>query len=233
MSLLERSLVKLVLSAFSDRELKHKIGSITAMYNPDSLRLSYATQYNKNEFLNHTLQSNNYASSQPGDLTLELIFDARMPGKYASIEKQLTHLRNLCYVVNPSHGEPNFLQIKWGKMRWSGKGYFAGRMTSMSYSYTLFDRDAKPLRASVTLTLCADTSLKLQKSEQSLKSPPTSVLKVPAGGGGLPLMAAFAGVTMATGMSYLQLAWSNSLDNLADFRPGQILVAPSAPEEDS
>jgi hypothetical protein len=227
MKFLERSLSKLSLSAFTDRELKHEVGSIEAMYNPDSLELRYQTDYKVNQLINSSIQSNNYATVHPCGLQLELVFDARMPGNKISIEKQLTHLRYLCYTINPSRGEPHFLRIKWGNMRWTGRGYFAGRMTSLSYRYTLFDRDATPLRASVTLSLTADQSIDLQESEQSLQSPPVAVLKVPAGGGGLPLMAANAATVMVGGADYLSLAWSNNLDSLHDIEPGKTLKAPS------
>ena len=223
---LERSLAKLSITAFADRDLRHKVGALTAMYNPDAMHLNYTTRYLNTHSINSSIQSNNYAITQPGNLSLELVFDARMPGKKKPIDKQLTRLRQLCYDVNPSRGEPHFLKIKWGKMRWASKGYFSGRMLSLDYRYTLFDRDATPLRATATVVVSADASLALQESEKSLKSPPTRILKVPPGGGGLPLMAASASAGIAGGTDYLTLAWSNDLDNLNDIAPGQILQAP-------
>jgi hypothetical protein len=197
------------------------------MYNPETLELNFETDYAANEFINTSVQSNNYAVMQPGGLTLELIFDGRMPGNITPIEDQLTYLRQLCSDVNPSRGEPNYLRVQWGNVRWTGQGYFAGRMKSLSYRYTLFDRDATPLRATATLALTADQSIELQKSEQSLRSPPVSVLSVPAGGGGLPLIAAGVASQLVGGMNYLTLAWSNNLDNLNAIAPGQTLLAPA------
>jgi hypothetical protein len=231
MSLLDRKLAKLSITAYSDRDLKNKIGSITAMYNPDSLRLSYQTHYDTNNYINSTIKSNNYSIVRPGDLALELVFDSRMPGNKTPVDAQLSYLRQLCYSVNPSRGEPHFLKVKWGKVRWEGKGYFAGRMTSLSFNYTLFDHDATPLRATANLILVADQSIKQQKSEQELKSPPVSVLSVPAGGGGLPLIAATASTFLVGGINYLTLAWSNDLDNLNDIEPGDTLMAPAQDEE--
>lgn len=230
MSLLDRKLAKLKISAYSDRNLKNKIGSIKAMYNPDSLRLSYKTNYSANEFINSTVQSNDYSVTLPEDLELDLIFDARMPGNNKSIEKQLSRLQELCYAIDPSRGEPHFLRVSWGNVRWAGQGYFAGRMRSLSFNYTLFDRDATPLRATANLVLIADRSIELQKSQQRLKSPPVAVLNVPAGGGGLPLIAATASTVLVGGISYLSLAWNNDLDSLHDILPGDTLVAPAQEE---
>lgn len=227
MNVLDRSLAKLSISAYYDRNLKNMVGSITAMYNPDSLQLSYQTSYTANEFINNNILSNDYSVTHPGDLKLELIFDARMPGNKKTIESQLKQLRQLCYSVNPSHGEPHFLRVKWGNMSWADKGYFAGRMTSLSFNYTLFDRDATPLRATASLSLIADQSIELQEKKQSLLSPQVSVLSVPPGEGALPLVAASASSSLVGGIDYLSLAWSNNLNNLDDVEPGQLLMAPA------
>jgi hypothetical protein len=229
---LQSSLARLSISGYMDRNLRHKIGSLTAMYNPDAVRLNYETKYESNDSINSTILSNDYATTKPGTLSFELIFDARMPGKKKkkkkkAIDKQLARLRHLCYDVNASRGEPHFLKIKWGKLQWANKGYFAGRMVSLTYNYTLFDRDATPLRATATLVVVADPSIALQASQKSLKSPPIRVLKVLPGGGGLPLIAAAASAALAGGTDYLSLAWSNNLDNLGDIVPGGILQAPS------
>ena len=227
MSLLERSLARLTLTGYTDRDLKHRVGSLKAMYNPDSVQLGYTTEYTANQFINSSIQSNNYAVTRPGNLSLELVFDNRMPGNDEKVEEQLKKLRHLCYDLNPSRGEPHFLRIQWGKMRWAEHGYFAGRMTSLSFRYTLFDRDAMPLRATASLTIAADQSLAQQRSMQQLQSPPTLVLRVPAGGGGLSLMAFGASAFVAGGTNYLDLAISNDLDNLHAIAPGQTLAAPA------
>jgi Contractile injection system tube protein len=224
MSLLNRTLAKLSINAYSDRDLKNNVGAIAAMYNPDSLHLSYQINYEANEFINSTVKSNNYTNMHPGDLMLELVFDSRMPGNKTSVEDQLCYLRQLCSTVNPSSGEPNFLRVEWGNVRWGGKRYYAGRMRSLTFNYTLFDRDATPLRATATLALTADESINLQNSEQSLQAPPFSVLSVVDGDGGLPLI---TGLYLLGVISCLRLAWNNDLDNLHDIAPGDTLIAPA------
>ncbi|AWK41564.1 MULTISPECIES: hypothetical protein [Photorhabdus] len=223
MSLIERGLSKLTLTAFKDREGKISVGSLQAMYNPDAIQLDYQTHYQQDESVNHTRKSSHYVSSPPAGLSLVLLFDASMPGNNIPVETQLTTLKALC-AVDPSTHVPHFLKIKWGKMRWENKSYFAGRASGLTINYTLFDRDATPLRASATLSLVADESFVIQATEQQLKSPPVTTVSV-TDMLTLPLIALGAGASLASGIDYLSLAWQNDLDNLDDFTPGQTLQA--------
>ncbi|PQQ38594.1 hypothetical protein [Photorhabdus laumondii] len=223
MSLIERSLSKLTLTAFKDREGKISVGSLQAMYNPDGIQLDYQTRYQQDESVNSASQSSRYVLSQPAGLTLVLLFDATMPGNTIPVETQLATLKALC-TVDASTNVPHFLKIKWGKMRWENKGYFACRASDLTINYTLFDRDATPLRASATLSLIADESFVIQATEQQLKSPPITAVSV-TDMLSLPLIALGAGASLAGGIDYLTLAWQNNLDNLDDFTPGQTLQA--------
>ncbi|WP_445497745.1 CIS tube protein [Photorhabdus sp. SF281] len=223
MSLIERSLSKLTLTAFKDREGKILVGSLQVMYNPDAIQLDYQASYKKGEGITNTHQSNHYVSSQPAGLSLDLLFDASMPGNTTPIETQLAILKTLC-AIDAGTKVPHFLKIKWGKMRWENKGYFACRADGLSIHYTLFDRDATPLRATATLSLVADESFVIQTTEQQLRSPPVTAVNV-ADMLSLPLIALGAGASLVGGIDYLSLAWQNDLDNLDDFTPGQTLQA--------
>lgn len=227
LSLFNQALVKLTITAYADRDLTKVVGMVSAKFNPDSLQLSYATSYSSNDFINDTVQSNNYSKTEPGDLSLDLVYDDRVTILGAPIEQQLTALRQLCYTVDPSRGEPRFLKVQWGNMRWAQNGYFAGRMTALSFHYSLFDRDGTPLHATARLTIKADESIGKQQAEQNLLSPPGLVISVPPGPTNLALIAATASTSLVGGINYLDLAWSNDLDNLDDAQPGETLVAPA------
>lgn len=228
MSLIERGLSKLKIEAWKDREGKIAAGSLTTMFNPDSLRLVYQTQFNTSEAINKTVQSNRFVSSQPAGLNLTLLFDARMPGNTATIESQLATLKALC-AVDAATNAPYFLKISWGKMRWENKGYFAGRASGLTMDYSLFDRDATPLRASAQLALVADESFVVQEAEQQLRAPTRSVMTVPDLAS-LSLIAISARATLAQPVSYLDLAWQNDFDTLDDFSAGQRIHTSSQEE---
>ncbi|AMS13812.1 hypothetical protein A3218_05695 [Pseudomonas chlororaphis] len=228
MGYLERGLSKLTISAYQDRELRKLVGTLQAMYNPESIGLSYSTDYVTDEHINSTQQSSRYQQVRPGELNLKLVFDALLPGNRKTVDAQLAQLRALCCSVLPETQETPFLKVVWGKMNWSGQGYYAGRMAAMSVNYSLFDRNATPLRAEASLSLRTDESLLLQKSLQGQSAPQVGTLSVPAMSS-LALIAAGVATgagAVSAGVDYLALAAANGLSNLNDFSPGDTLVVP-------
>jgi len=222
-SLLERGLAKLTITAWKDREGKIPAGKMSVMYNPENIQLDYQTRYRTEETINKATQSNRYVISEPVGLNLNLLFDSQMPGSTTPVENQLAVLKSLC-AVDPGTGSPHFLRITWGKMRWDSKGWFAGRASDLSVAYTLFDRDATPLRATVRLSLVADESFAIQQTEKNLLSPSSALINVPDMAS-LSQLALSAGTTLTGSVDYLALAWDNDMDNLDDFQPGNYLQA--------
>ncbi|WP_342323010.1 hypothetical protein AAEY27_00435 [Kosakonia sp. BYX6] len=230
MSLLDRSLAKLTISAWKDREGKIPAGKMQVMYNPESIQLDYQTRYSTEETINKSVQTNRYVISEPSGLGLNLLFDADLPGNSTSIESQMEMLKFLC-AVDASTDTPHFLQITWGNMRWENKGYFAGRASELSINYTLFDRNAAPLRATARLLLVADASIVIQNAEKQLLSPTSTLLNI-ADKATLALMAVSAAASLAANIDYLSLAWQNDMDNLDDFSiGGSLLVQTGAGNE--
>lgn len=228
MSLLERGLAKLTINAWKDREGKIPVGSMSAMYNPENIQLDYQTRFNTEDTINKVSQSNRYMISEPVGLSLNLVFDSQMPGNRTPVETQLAMLKSFC-AVDSATGSPYFLRITWGKMRWENKGWFAGRARDLSVTYTLFDRDATPLRATVRLSLVADESFVIQQSIKVQNDPMRAVISVPDLVS-LPLLALSASGTLATNIDYLSLAWDNDMDNLDDFQSGDLLRATKGDE---
>lgn len=222
MSRLLHNPLKMQLIAYADREMTRPVGSLSVMYNPDALAFSYHTDYTPDTFVNTNRQSNRYVQTRPGGLTLELLFDGKMPGNRKTVDWQLSELKALCYDVNPAGGEPRYLQVKWGAMRWIGRGYFSGRISTMSIRYTLFDRDATPVRASVTLELTADGSLSLQEAVNQLQAPEKAVVTVPDQTP-FPMTVSKAGSELPDPPDYLETAAANDLDSLDGCKPGDTL----------
>lgn len=223
MSLLERGLSKLTLNAWKDREGKIPAGSMSAMYNPENIQLDYQTQFDTENTINTASKSNRYVISEPVGLNLTLLFDSQMPGNTTPIETQLAMLKSLC-AVDTATGSPYFLRITWGKMRWENKGWFAGRARQLSVIYTLFDRDATPLRATVNLRLVADESFVIQQSLKAQSAPDRVLVSIPDLTS-LPLLALSASGVLTGSVDPLSLAWDNNLDNLDNFQSRDFLQA--------
>ncbi|MFW7226973.1 MULTISPECIES: hypothetical protein [unclassified Serratia (in: enterobacteria)] len=223
MSLLTCGLSKLTINAWKDREGKIPAGSMSAMYNPENIQLDYQTRFSTEDTINQVPQSNRYIISEPVGLNLTLLFDSMMPGNTTPIETQLMMLKSLC-AVDSATGTPYFLRITWGKMRWENKGWFAGRARDLSVTYTLFDRDATPLRATVSLSLVADESFVIQQSIKAQNTPDCALVSVPDMAS-LPLLSLSASETLSSSVDYLSLARENDMDNLDNFQSGDLLRA--------
>ncbi|MFP3507268.1 hypothetical protein [Burkholderia sp. SIMBA_062] len=222
MALLERGLEKLTLTAFKTRDWGGELGSFVVMYNPESVRFDFMTQLRNEDSINRHNQVSEFGRVTPPHLDLELILDARGPGERRSVDEQISQLRALCLTVGEK-GETPYLRVSWGKMRWHGHGYFGGRCERLGIAYTLFDRNATPLRATASLSLVAINS---DDMEALRKGAPVkqSIIKASARDT-LPLLATVASASAAvSAVDYLHVAYANDLDNLRNLIPGQALV---------
>ncbi|BEM90360.1 hypothetical protein SME46J_48300 (plasmid) [Serratia marcescens] len=221
MGLLERGLAKLTLEAYQGDNQVKKIGSLTAMYNPESVNLDYGATYQTAAGVNQHHDVSWFRQVDPPTLSLALILDARGPQGGQPVDQQLSTLRALCFTVD-ENGEAPYLRVSWGSMSWHGHGFFSGRLTQLSIAYTLFDRNAKPLRATATLTLKGQTSDEMAKLS-AMRAPGKQMLRMPDKTS-LPQLLAQS--TMVVGsVGYLATAYANDADNLSGWRPGQMLIA--------
>lgn len=220
MGLLDRGLSKLTLEAYQGDNREKKMGSLTAMYNPESVNLDYSATFNSTGGVNQHHEVSWYRSVNPPTLSLDLILDEQGPQQGGSVDAQLSNLRALCFTVNEK-GDAPYLRITWGSMSWHGHGYFSGRLLNLTIAYTLFDRNARPLRATAKLVIRAQTSDEMEKIK-ALRPPAKQALRVPDKTS-LPQMLAQA--TIAAGSSaYLATAYANDVDNLSGLTAGQTLL---------
>ena len=222
MALLGRGLAKLTLSASKDRDGHQKLGTFVAMYNPESIHFAYESRYELSTTLNKHEQSSEYDMVRPPSLDLELVLDGRAPGARHTVDEQLGQLRALCFAIGDK-GEPPYLRVSWGKMNWHGQGYFSGRCQRMGVTYTLFDRNGQPLRASAQLSLVADSTDDL-KAMQKGGGARKQALTTSVARDSLPLVAGLVGVgAVSSAADYLKLGYANNLDNLRNLAPGDSL----------
>lgn len=233
MTILGNNLSKLTIAAYATREQltpPNPKDVMEVVYNPTSIQLSYRHQYDTLTSLGTATQKAAYQKSELGDLTLELILDATLPDSQSPVNEQLDQLNRICNDSRSEKAEPRSLRITWGRMQWHGRGYFAGRMSSMSVNYSLFDRNGTPLRATVTLSLLADESEVLQNSRREAETPKKGRIQIMSQSS-LPLLASGLGVALgSSAVDYLAVAVANDLDHLGDPQPGSTLTW-AAPEE--
>ncbi|RQR52003.1 hypothetical protein DIE19_28685 [Burkholderia sp. Bp9126] len=229
MSILGKGLSKLTIESFTTRELSGWPNkTLTVMYNPASISLQHGVEYSQVDNVNFDT-TYTAVRVQPGELELELLFDATLPGNTKPIDAQIAELQATCFWLCTETRAPSFLRLSWGHLKWSGMGAFSGVATKMSTRYTLFDRDGTPLRASVNLTLFADPDSEIQEAVQGTAIPTAVMLPVPDLAT-LPMLAAAAAAaaaataTVAGALDYLTLAIENDLDSLSDLAAGGELL---------
>ncbi|MDR5816425.1 MULTISPECIES: hypothetical protein [unclassified Caballeronia] len=226
MSFLSRRPVKLKLESYDNRDAQGLPLQFQAMYNPDSVSLGYHTDFATDTFINTNWKSNRFVQTKPGGLSIELLFDAKMPGNRQDIDGKLHKLRKLCYDVDETRCEPRYIKVIWGKMKWSGSGYFFGRLQSLSVRYTLFEKDGTPLRATATLQLAEDQSLRNQAAE-ALKKSPSKAVAIAKAASSLASIAKNLKGKMKKSPGYLKIAKDNNLDSIDGFKAGDKLKVES------
>ncbi|MDR5782024.1 hypothetical protein QCE63_21735 [Caballeronia sp. LZ065] len=226
MSFLSRRPAKLKIESFNNPDANGRPLYMYAMYNPDSVTLGYHTDFASDTFINTNGRSNRFVQTKPSGLSIELLFDAKMPGKRVDIDRQLGGLRELCYDVDETRCEPRYIKVIWGKMKWSGSGYFFGRLQTLSVRYTLFEKDGRPLRATATLQLAEDQSLKNQLAG-ALKKSPSKAVAIATAASSLASIAKNLKGKMKKSPGYLKIARDNDLDSIDGFKTGDKLKVES------
>jgi len=223
MGLLDKGLAKLTLEAYQGENSEKKLGSLKVLYNPESIQLNFGAKFMPEGGVNEMYTRSTYEGMTVPELSLDLILDTRGPRDGGDIETQLSNLRAMCFSVGENKDAP-YLHITWGGMKWLGDGYFSGRAVGLYVSYTLFDRDAKALRATATLSIKGQNSNEMAKIK-SLHAPLAKSLPIPDKTS-LPLLLTVASTTTAGAAAYLTTAYANDVDNLSGLPAGLAMITP-------
>lgn len=154
---LKNGLAKLTISAYAKLTDSHALqpgdlNRFEAQFNPASLHLGEAANYALHPGEQPALTHTAFTRLEPGELTLELsVSETGQSG----VMPVLRQLHQMCFGVRAPHSEPCFLRVTWGQMRWLGRDCYVGRASSLTVSYTQFNRNGAPLGASATLSLVA------------------------------------------------------------------------------
>lgn len=151
-------LKKMQIIAFADKDFCHAIKNktIELQINPTSLKYSIGLSYSKDKSMGKSSTEINFERSNGSTLSFDFVFDDTgvipRPQKKNIVENKnlvemISNLETIIYKINGETHEPNYLQINWGSF------LFKGRMSSLSYDYTLFRPDGSPLRVKVSMTI--------------------------------------------------------------------------------
>lgn len=133
---------KLTINAYSDPQLKKSIGSYAVRVNPEKFSRTEGIAYDTTIASGSAKTRAKYKNAQVPTLRFELLFDATgvIPGSPTDLAQEIETFRQIVLGAGRQDQSP-YLELIWGSF------VFQGRVSSLSFNYTLFSSSGAPLRA--------------------------------------------------------------------------------------
>jgi hypothetical protein len=201
--------------------IRNSENTVTVQFNPESLKLSFA---NSTKPAGAEDKSGSAAKETVGlgttKLSLQLWFDltGTLPEGQSGISDVRDLTQKIVYFITPQGTEgqpkpPPGVRFEWGSF------VFDGVVDSLEETLDFFSTDGKPLRASVSLTLSQQKTLKhtpAASGQPGSSSPGTRPLAQATAGATLQGLAAGVGA----GANWQAIAQANGIENPRLLRPG-------------
>lgn len=197
-----------------------KSSGIACMFNPYEYKVSKQNSYAEKPANRSTTPHFEFSKSGPQTLSLSLLFDTFESGQDVSVvTNQLWKLMEPKTDTGGKQKEPPpEVAFEWGVFR------FQAVITSMTQTFTLFQKDGTPVRAKVdvTFTQHVDENDYPRQNPTSGGGPLRRLWVVRAG----ERLDAIAAETLGSAARWRQIAEANGLSNPLALRPGQQLAIP-------
>lgn len=121
-----------------------------AQLNPNTFKHDHGINYsnqNHGEVMGTLAPINNFSAYQNEKVNFELLFDATgvTESGSAPVAQQIKKLKSVVYQYQGNDHQPSVVQVSWGTFS------LVCRLNSLNISYTLFDNEGTPLRATASL----------------------------------------------------------------------------------
>ena len=200
---------------------------LTFHFNPTTISFSRQVQYNR-----QPRQANDppvqFTGAGPTTLTLQVFLDAAGRREPPSVQPEIDLLvswTTVPDVTNPGDGPPK-ITFTWGHLAVDGEQTLTGNVSQLKVTVERFDREGRPLRAVVDLTLVsAKTEPKgTNPTSGAERSRRRHVLR--AG----ETLASVAWSRLGDPGAWRAVAELNGVDDPTRLRVGRELLLPDAPE---
>ncbi|WP_329562256.1 CIS tube protein [Kitasatospora sp. NBC_01266] len=203
------------------------IARLPLQFNPATLVLSKSTEWRRTPSrMAGQSALPEFVGSGPRTLSLDVFLDATATHDDA-VEKAVEQLLTAC-VPTPSSLAQKTPASPWIRLDWgtSKTTSFNGVLTGLSVTYTLFDVDGKPLRASCSLTI-QEASVDPAGQNPTSGSPEARSTHRVIAGDSLPLLAwrEYGDATV-----WRTIAEANDIDDPLVLVPGTELIVPGIDE---
>lgn len=218
----------------------------TVLVNPNTYRINYSLNYNRQPQQGASSTPAQYVSSEPISIDFEILFDGTgvipkqpsnnplegvpIAGAIAgaiggllggeesdTVADQIVAFTKLVYEYSGDQHQPKRVQISWGSL------VFFGMLKSLNYQFKLFAPDGTPLRAVATVSFESHLPDFLREAINRPSSPDLTHIRTVQEGDTLPLMCYRI---YGDSSPYLAVAKANNLLNFRRITVGQNLFFP-------
>lgn len=211
-------LSKLQILAYSDNELRAKVGSYTLQINPKSLSHSHSSSFAPATGTDAAGTILKFHTQNPEEMSFDFVIDATgvVPG-VRDVGAEIDKFRTVAYTFHGENHSPNYLKIIWGGLA------FSCVLTSLKVAYQLFAPSGAPLRAQLSVAFRQHQTPEDLTRRGDKKSADLTHAETVTAGLNLPLMAYRV---YDRPDLYAQVARANDLNDLVHLTVGHTLNFP-------
>lgn len=220
---------KLTIEAFTTRARSGlPADKIKVQLNPQSFSKRLEHRYGSLRGINSSRNTATYIHSAAEELHFQLTmveskvtdfgFEA-LTAVNETVPQQIDKFLKVCYTMNGSIHEPNFLAVTWGNF------VFKCKLRTLDIKYTSFTKDGLPRRAELTTVFIEDITQDSAARGEGKSSPDLSHVVTVKEGDTLPLLTEKV-YGAANRALYLEVARVNKLNDFRNIQAGQRLVFP-------
>ncbi|MEU6384173.1 LysM peptidoglycan-binding domain-containing protein [Streptomyces bauhiniae] len=199
------------------------LARLDLQFNPSTLELSKSVEWRRSPArMAGESALPEFVGSGPRTLSLEVFLDATATHDN-SVEQAVEKLMKACVPTQASLGRKKpaspWVRFEWGTARTTS---FDGVLTSLSVSYTLFDVDGKPLRATCSLSI-EEASVDARGQNPTSGSKTARSTHTVVAGDSLAML---AWREYGDAAAWRSIAEANGIDDPMALVPGSELVVP-------
>jgi hypothetical protein len=219
---------KMLILAFSDSKKAESGGvaeaddSFEALINPETYTLEYKLKFsNSGQGHGTSGKQLKYEYTEPAEMSFEFLFDNtgiidNEPRE--SVADDLKRFREVLIDYKGDSHEPRHFKLVWGE-----NSVFKGRVTAVSITHKLFNRNGTPIRAVAKVTFKSSIEEEKRAAKEDKKSSDLTHVRMVKAGDTLPLLCF---EIYGDPSFYLQVADANGLTNFRQLTTGMDLLFP-------
>lgn len=212
-------LIKMKIIGFKEGKFQTKRNELDLQINPASLKYTMGISYSKDKRMGVSGKEIKFDSYDDSTLTFDILLDDTgvIPMKRKSIVDTINFLEEVLYNLDGDTHDPNYLHVNWGSFS------YKGRVSSLSYDYTMFRPDGSPLRVKISVTLTGYMNKLYESQIVNRRSPDLSRLIVLKSG---ESVAFWCNEIYGDGSYCMEVARYNNLPDFRNVPAGTELLFP-------